>query len=77
GRPNVRVELDRVDERGLGQLLYGMEAACVLAGELHGVDTFVQPAVEWGKNAARGLLGAEGEYPEADAVEDKEQLLVE
>ncbi|HMB51041.1 MAG TPA: glucose-6-phosphate isomerase [Natronoarchaeum rubrum] len=77
GRPNVRIEIERVDERGLGQLLYGLEAACVLAGELHGIDTFVQPAVEWGKNAARGLLGADGEYPEADAVEDKERLIVE
>jgi glucose-6-phosphate isomerase len=76
GRPNVRIEMDRVDERGLGQLLYGLEAACVLAGELHGVDTFVQPAVEWGKNAARGLLGAEGEFEEARAVEEKEQLIV-
>jgi glucose-6-phosphate isomerase len=77
GRPNVRIELDRIDERGLGQLLYGMEAACVLAGELYGVDTFVQPAVEWSKRAARGLLGAEGEFEEARAVESKTRLRVE
>ncbi|WP_135821288.1 glucose-6-phosphate isomerase [Halostella litorea] len=76
GRPSVRVEIDRVDERGLGELLYGMEAACVLAGELYGIDTFVQPAVEWGKRAARGLLGG-GEFEEADAVAEKERLVVE
>ncbi|WP_327053206.1 glucose-6-phosphate isomerase [Halomicrococcus gelatinilyticus] len=76
GRPNVRVEIDRVDERSLGELLYGMEAACVLAGELYGVDTFVQPAVEWGKRAARGLLGG-GDFEEADAVADKRTLTVE
>ncbi|WP_435319523.1 glucose-6-phosphate isomerase [Haloarchaeobius sp. TZWSO28] len=76
GRPNVRVELDRVDERGVGSLLYGMEAACVMAGELYGVDTFVQPAVEWGKKAARGLLGG-GDFEEADAVAEKTELLVE
>ncbi|WP_435347752.1 glucose-6-phosphate isomerase [Haloarchaeobius sp. HRN-SO-5] len=76
GRPSVRVELDRVDERGLGELLYGMEAACVLAGELYGVDTFVQPAVEWGKNAARGLLGG-GDFPEAEAVDEKRELRIE
>jgi glucose-6-phosphate isomerase len=76
GRPNVRVEIDRVDEHGLGELLYAMEAACVLAGELYGVDTFVQPAVEWGKNAARGLLGG-GDFPEADAVDAKRTLRVE
>ncbi|WP_121820566.1 glucose-6-phosphate isomerase [Halostella salina] len=76
GRPSVRVEIDRVDEHGLGELLYGMEAACVMAGELYGVDTFVQPAVEWGKRAARGLLGG-GEFEEAEAVAEKERLVVE
>jgi glucose-6-phosphate isomerase len=76
GRPSVRVELDRVDEHELGALLYSMEAACVLAGELYGVDTFVQPAVEWGKKAARGLLG-EGDYKEADAVATKDELTIE
>jgi glucose-6-phosphate isomerase len=75
-RPSVRVEIDRVDERSLGELLYSMEAACVLAGELYAVDTFVQPAVEWGKKAARGLLGG-GDVPEADAVADKTELVVE
>ncbi|GAA0206725.1 glucose-6-phosphate isomerase [Halobaculum roseum] len=76
GRENVRIEIDRVDARGLGELLYAMEAACVLYGELAGVSTFTQPAVEWGKNAARGLLGG-GEFPEADAVTEKRRLEVE
>ncbi|MFC6613514.1 glucose-6-phosphate isomerase [Halopenitus salinus] len=74
-RPNVRIEIDRVDERSLGELLYGMEAACVLYGELDGVETFTQPAVEWGKKAARGLLGG-GEFEEAEAVSDKRELVV-
>jgi glucose-6-phosphate isomerase len=74
--PSVRVEIDRVDERSLGELLYGMEVATVLYGELAGVSTFTQPAVEWGKRAARGLLGG-GDFPEADAVAEKERLVVE
>jgi len=74
--PNLRVEIDRVDERCLGRLLYEMEAACVLYGELAGVSTFTQPAVEWGKKAARGLLGG-GDFPEADAVADKRELRVD
>ncbi|MWG33706.1 glucose-6-phosphate isomerase [Halomarina oriensis] len=76
GLPNVRVEIDRLDAESVGELLYGYEAACVLAGELMGVETFTQPAVEWGKRAARGLLGG-GEFEEADAVAEKQRLLVE
>ncbi|WP_430503590.1 glucose-6-phosphate isomerase [Haloparvum sp. PAK95] len=74
-RPNVRIEIDRVDERTLGELLYGMEAACVLYGELADLSTFTQPAVEWGKKAARGLLGG-GDFEEADAVAEKRELIV-
>jgi len=74
--PNVRVEVDRLDAHGVGELLYGMEAACVLYGELAGVETFTQPAVEWGKRAARGLLGG-GDFEEAAAVGEKRRLLVE
>jgi len=74
--PNVRIEIDRVDERALGELLFGMEAACVLYGELAGVSTFTQPAVEWGKRAARGLLGG-GDFPEAEAVADKREFRIE
>ena len=74
--PNVRVEIDRVDERALGELLYGMEAACVLYGELASVSTFTQPAVEWGKKAARGLLGG-GDFAEAEAVAEKRELQID
>jgi glucose-6-phosphate isomerase len=71
GVPTVRIELDAVDERSLGRLLYDVEAACVLAGELSGVETFTQPAVEWGKEAARGLLRGE------EALDEKTELVVE
>jgi glucose-6-phosphate isomerase len=79
GRPSVRVELDHLDARSVGELLYGMEAACVLVGELEGVETFTQPAVEWGKTAARGLLGGAGEAEReaAAAVAEKERLVVD
>ncbi|SDJ99239.1 hypothetical protein [Natronorubrum texcoconense] len=76
GRPNVRLELERVDEYELGGLLYGLEAACVLAGELYAVNTFEQPAVEWAKKATRGLLGG-GEFEEAEAVAEKTELRIE
>jgi len=76
GQPNVRVELDRIDARGIGELLYGFEAACVMAGELAGVETFTQPAVEWGKRAARGLLGG-GSFEETEAATGKRELVVD
>jgi len=76
GRPNVRIELPAVDAHNVGRLLYDMEAACVLVGELAGVETFTQPAVEWAKNATRGLLGGE-DAPEAEAVRDKTEFVVE
>lgn len=75
GRPNIRVEIERVDAHELGGLLYGMEAACILAGELFSVPTFTQPAVEWGKNAARGLLGGESE--EMREIEAKHECLID
>ena len=59
GRPHLLVEVDRLDAFGLGELLLGMEAATVLAGELLEVNAFDQPAVEWGKRAARELLAGE------------------
>jgi glucose-6-phosphate isomerase len=76
GCPNVRIEIDQLDEHSLGRLLYDMEAACILAGELYGVETFSQPAVEWGKRAARGLLGG-GEFEEARAVAEKNRHVIE
>ncbi|MFB6361384.1 MAG: glucose-6-phosphate isomerase [Halobacteriales archaeon] len=59
GRPHLLVEIERLDAFGLGELLYGMQAATVMAGELLGVNAFDQPAVEWAKAATRELLGEE------------------
>ena len=72
--PNVRLEFDRLDAESVGRLLYDMEAACVLAGKLLEVPTFTQPAVEWGKRAARGML--DGDAEAAEAVAEKTTLRV-
>lgn len=74
-RPSLRVEINRVDGLGLGRLLYGMEAACVLAAELKGVNAFDQPAVEWGKRATRRLLAGD-DTKETQAIADKKTLVV-
>ncbi|MFP4530520.1 MAG: glucose-6-phosphate isomerase [Halodesulfurarchaeum sp.] len=59
GVPTIRIEIPALDAAGVGELLYTMEAACIMAGELAGVETFTQPAVEWGKETARELLRGE------------------
>jgi glucose-6-phosphate isomerase len=70
GRPAIEIELDRIDPEELGALLYAMEAATILVGELGDIETFTQPSVEWGKRAARGLLSGE-ETEETKTVEDR------
>lgn len=75
GRPNVRIELERLDEHALGELLVSMEAACMLAGELFDMSTFDQPAVEWGKRATRALLRDET-TEETREIAEKHELRV-
>ncbi|MFB6298879.1 MAG: glucose-6-phosphate isomerase [Halobacteriales archaeon] len=76
GRPNVRLEIDAVTAHAMGELLYAMEAACILAGELMGINPFDQPAVEWGKRATRQLL-SERSGPAAETVGEKTTLSID
>jgi glucose-6-phosphate isomerase len=75
GRPHLLVEIDRLDAYGLGELLYGMQAATIMAGELLGVNAFDQPAVEWGKQATRDLLAHESTAA-TRAVEHRPRLWI-
>ena len=75
GCPAVEIEIDRLDAAELGELLYSMEAATILVGELADIETFTQPAVEWGKRAARGLLSGE-ETEETRVVEGRPSYTV-
>ena len=59
GVPTIRLEFESLEAGAVGELLYTMEAACIMAGELADADTFTQPAVEWGKETARELLRGE------------------
>ena len=74
--PAVELEIDRLDADELGGLLFSMEAATILVGELAGIETFTQPAVEWGKRAARGLLSGEA-TEETTVVEERPSYTVE
>lgn len=76
GRPSVRIELPSLDEHALGELLVSMQASCMLAAELFGVNAFDQPAVEWGKRATRALLSGT-ETTETQAISEKRTLTVQ
>jgi glucose-6-phosphate isomerase len=57
GRPNMTIEIDRVDPWHVGGLLMFFEIATAYAGSLYGVDAFNQPGVELGKQFAYAQLG--------------------
>lgn len=59
-RPSLTITLPRVDAGSLGQLLYLLEVATAIVGELHGIDAFDQPGVELGKQATYALMGRGG-----------------
>lgn len=69
-RPNVTLEIPKVDEYHLGQLLYFFEVGVTLFGYAIDVNPFDQPGVELSKNAMYGVLGKEG-YEDIKAEFDK------
>ena len=60
GRPNLTIQIERVDARHVGGLMMLFEIATAYAGQLYGVDAFNQPGVELGKQFAYALLGRPG-----------------
>ncbi len=73
GVPNIRIELARIDEGCLGELLYFFEKACGISGYLLGVNPFDQPGVEAYKKNMFALLEKPG-Y-EAATAEIKKRLM--
>jgi glucose-6-phosphate isomerase len=60
GRPNLTIEVERVDEWHVGGLIMMFELATAYAGQLYAIDAFNQPGVELGKQFAYALLGRPG-----------------
>ena len=60
GVPVVEIEVDRIDEYTLGQLIYFFEFACGVSGYMLGVNPFDQPGVEAYKKNMFRLLGKPG-----------------
>lgn len=60
GVPNIVIELEKLDEYNIGQLIYFFEKACAISGYLLGVNPFDQPGVEAYKKNMFALLNKEG-----------------
>ena len=60
GRPNLTIQLERVDAWHVGGLLMLLELATAYGGQLYGIDAFDQPGVELGKQFAYAMLGRPG-----------------
>ncbi len=69
GVPNLKIELPKLNEYYLGQLLYFFEKACGISGYILGVNPFDQPGVEAYKKNMFALLGKPGFEEETKAIQ--------
>jgi glucose-6-phosphate isomerase len=60
GVPNIHIEIQKLDEYNLGQLMYFFEKACGISGYVMGVNPFDQPGVEAYKKNMFALLEKPG-----------------
>ena len=72
GVPQIKVDMEAIDEFNLGWLFYFFEKACGISGYVLGVNPFNQPGVEAYKKNMFALLGKPG-YEEL-AAELKKRL---
>ncbi len=58
--PNIVIELEKLDEENIGELIYFFEKACAMSGMILGVNPFNQPGVEEYKKNMFKLLEKPG-----------------
>ena len=58
--PNIKIEIDELNEESMGELIYFFEKACAVSGMLLGVNPFNQPGVEKYKTNMFKLLEKPG-----------------
>ena len=58
--PNIKINIEKLDENNVGQLIYFFELACSMSGEILGINPFNQPGVEKYKKNMFRLLGKPG-----------------
>ena len=62
------IEIERIDARTIGQLLYFFEKGCGISGYILGVNPFDQPGVEAYKKNMFALLDKPGYEEESKAI---------
>ena len=60
GCPNIKIEINKLDEETIGHLIYFFEKACAMSGYILGINPFNQPGVEEYKKNMFRLLGKPG-----------------
>lgn len=68
GVPNLKIEIPKLNEYYLGELIYFFEKACGISGYLLGVNPFDQPGVEAYKKNMFALLEKPGYEAETKAI---------
>ena len=71
GVPNIKIEIPRIDEFHLGQLMYFFEIACGISGYLLDVNPFDQPGVEAYKKNMFALLDKPGFEEESKKIKSR------
>ena len=71
GVPNIRIEMERIDEYRIGALLYFFERACGISGYALGVNPFDQPGVEDYKKNMFALLDKPGYEKESKEIKKR------
>ena len=60
GVPNILINVEKLDEENIGELIYFFELACAMSGRIFEVNPFNQPGVEEYKKNMFKLLGKPG-----------------
>lgn len=58
--PNIIININKLNEETIGELIYFFELACAMSGTILGVNPFNQPGVEEYKKNMFRLLGKPG-----------------
>lgn len=71
GVPNILIEIPKLNENYIGQLIYMFEIACGISGYLLDVNPFDQPGVEEYKRNMFALLGKPGCEEESEKIRNR------